>query len=211
MTAEDTDRPADRRAEHERAAELLPWYVNGTLPAGERAWVERHVKSCLPCRAALRSELRLAALVRAQPTVQLSADEGFERLRERIARPALPTARHVPWLLATAATAAFAAWLAVDLARQPPPDAEFATLTSGGPATLAIDLVFAPDATEADVRAVVREIGGTIVAGPTELGRYTVALERTDPPADIDALVAALERDRRVRFAARAFRPERVP
>ena len=43
MTAGDGRGPADRRSEHERAAELLPWYVNGTLAAalglGLRLWI----------------------------------------------------------------------------------------------------------------------------------------------------------------------------
>jgi len=201
------EQPADGRTEHDRAAELLPWLVNGTLPAEERTRLERHVQSCLPCRAALRTEQRLAQLVRRQPTVPLSADEGFERLRERMAAPAPRTpARVAPWLLATAAALALAAWLAVDVAR--PPSPEFTTLTAAAAGGTRIDLVFAEDAAESDVRAVVRELGGTIVAGPNQVGRYTVALER---PGELDALLARLQRDPRVRLAARSFDAGQAP
>ncbi len=198
------------RSEHERAAELLPWLVNGTLAPAERELVERHVKTCLPCRAALRAEQRLAALVQAQPTVPVSASEGFERLSERIPKPRRHASRHAPWLLATAAALALAAWLAVDVAR-PPPAPEFATLSSANaPARGArIDIVFAAETAETDVRDVVRELGGSIVDGPNAVGRYTVALPApVAAPGELDALLERLGRDPRVRFAARSFATE---
>ena len=54
----------------------------------------------------------------------------------------------------------------------------------------------------------VRELGGTIVAGPNQVGRYTVALERPD---EVDALLARLQRDPRVRLAARSFDAGQAP
>jgi anti-sigma factor RsiW len=43
----------------ERAIELLPWYLNGTLDEGERGAVREHLKDCEGCRQALE-ETRLA-------------------------------------------------------------------------------------------------------------------------------------------------------
>jgi putative zinc finger protein len=37
----------------ERAIELLPWYLNGTLDEGERGAVREHLKDCESCRRAL--------------------------------------------------------------------------------------------------------------------------------------------------------------
>lgn len=37
----------------DQAIELLPWLLNGTLEAGERAEVRRHLETCEPCRQAL--------------------------------------------------------------------------------------------------------------------------------------------------------------
>jgi Putative zinc-finger len=37
----------------DQAIEILPWYLNGTLEAGERAEVRRHLETCERCRAAL--------------------------------------------------------------------------------------------------------------------------------------------------------------
>ncbi len=37
----------------DQSIELLPWYLNGTLEAGERAEVRRHLETCERCRAAL--------------------------------------------------------------------------------------------------------------------------------------------------------------
>src|SRR5205085_9113021 len=35
---------------HREAIEVLPWYVNATLEAGERRAVEEHLKDCAECR-----------------------------------------------------------------------------------------------------------------------------------------------------------------
>ncbi|HEY8521883.1 MAG TPA: zf-HC2 domain-containing protein [Gammaproteobacteria bacterium] len=201
-----------REPAHEDVIELLPWLVNGTLSDAERERVERHVRSCLPCRAARRTEQRLAALVQAQPTVRLSAERGFEELLAQVEQPAprrrLGVApRHAALLAAGVAAAAVIAWVGL-------PDAgdrgEFATLTTHARADARrLDVIFAPDASEADVRGLLREIGGTIVAGPTELGRYTVQLD--GDARDVDAAIARLRADERVRFAARSFEGDAGP
>ena len=78
------------RPEHDRIAELLPWFVNGTLDEAERAVVERHVRECLPCRMSLQDERRMARLIQAQPLGPLSASANFGRLTQRIDREAAP-------------------------------------------------------------------------------------------------------------------------
>jgi hypothetical protein len=50
---------------HERVWDLLPWYVNGTLAATERAAVEDHLAACPLCRQEAESCRRIGAMVRA--------------------------------------------------------------------------------------------------------------------------------------------------
>ncbi|HEX6999033.1 MAG TPA: zf-HC2 domain-containing protein [Gammaproteobacteria bacterium] len=205
--ASDEREERPREPAHEDVIELLPWLVNGTLSGAERERVERHVRSCLPCRAALKSEQRLAALVQAQPTVRLSPERGFEELLARADRPAARRAglgfapRRAALLAAGLAAAAVVAWLGLPDARDA---GEFTTLTAGARTdALRVDVVFAPGASEADVRALVRDIGGTIVAGPSEIGRYTVQLH--GDAHDVDAAIERLRGDERVMFAGRSF------
>jgi anti-sigma factor RsiW len=48
---------------HERVWDLLPWYVNGTLAAAERAAVEDHLAACPQCRQETESCRRIGAMV----------------------------------------------------------------------------------------------------------------------------------------------------
>jgi anti-sigma factor RsiW len=50
------DDPAHRATE-----ELLPWYVNGTLEAAERAQLDAHLAQCLRCRRELDAQRALQA------------------------------------------------------------------------------------------------------------------------------------------------------
>ena len=46
----------------DQAIELLPWLLNGTLEAGERDEVRRHLETCERCREAL-TETRVAGSI----------------------------------------------------------------------------------------------------------------------------------------------------
>ena len=66
--------------------------------------------------------------------------------------------------------------------------------------------MFAEDTTAAEMQALLDDIGGEIVAGPSELGRYSVRL--VDARADaarLTKLLRELANDSRVRFAGRAL------
>ena len=57
------DRPAT--AGHDEIAMMLPWYVNGTLGAGERDAVAAHLDVCAACREALADCVAMHAAVAA--------------------------------------------------------------------------------------------------------------------------------------------------
>jgi hypothetical protein len=203
---------------HAEALELLPWYVNGTLSEAEHAGVERHIRGCLPCRVALQEQCHLAALLKQQPTVPLSAEGGFERLLAEIDARRRPQRDGLGWraprlgrlvpFTALAASLALAAWL-VTLGTDSSRDATFVTATQPGNGAVEIDVVFAAGVSEADKSALIREIGG--VAGqPSSVGRYRVHL--TDASTDRAAeIIARLRADARVRFAAPAYTSEQQP
>jgi hypothetical protein len=195
---------------HEQALELLPWFVNGTLTDVERAGVERHVRNCLPCRVALQEQHQLAGLLKQQPTVPLSAEVGFERLLAEIDAARRPqrevrTRRLARFaaITALAASLALAAWL-LTVGSDTRREATFVTTSQPGDADVGLDIVFAPQVSEAELRALIQGIDGVITGGPSEIGRYRVRLPGQDARR-ADEIVASLRNDARVRFVARAY------
>lgn len=200
---------------HERAFELLPWLVNGTLEAAERDAVEQHARACLACRRELNEQRRLHEAVHRQPAIHVSAHAGLKALDREL--DGVREARRGRWALRYAALQPFAiaaaagiAVLAVLLWFTPLPQpgaGSYSTLATPRSADSAlIDVVFAQQTTAAEILALLDDIDGEIVAGPSELGRYSVLVAngRADG-AELAKLIDTLTADPRVRFAARAF------
>ena len=199
---------------HTRAFELLPWLINGTLASGEREGVEQHVRACIVCRRELKEQQRLHTAVRARRTVDVSAEAGFDRLDREL--DAVPGAAPRRWRIRYGTAAPFAlaaaagvAVLAVLLWFTPLP-----VLDRGGYETLAtppaegalLDIVFADETTAAQMQELLDRIDGEIVAGPTELGRYSVRVAGDKPSHEhLDELLRVLDADPRVRFAGPAL------
>ena len=208
---------------HSRAFELLPWLVNGSLGAVERDAVEQHVRSCLSCHRELKEQQRLRTALRAQPAVHISPQTGFEKLvRALEGQPILaarPAARPFDAFLRFAAVAAAALlvvggllWLA-PAGHDTRGDAAYETLASGRQAARGeLDVVFVQSITAAQMQGLLEEIDGSIAAGPTDAGRYRIRLDDSNlTDAQLDALVARLAKDPRVRVAARALTAETGP
>jgi anti-sigma factor RsiW len=205
---------------HSRAFELLPWLVNGSLGAGERDIVEQHVRSCLACHRELKEQQRLRAALRAQPVVHLSAQTNFDKLARALdGQPVLgaPPARRFTQLVRFAAAAAVAVtavgavlWLSPTRLET---RADYQTLANGAEAPRGeLDIVFGQSVTQAEMQSVLEQIGAKIDAGPSGVGRYRVRLEHPIANnAELDALIAKLGKDPRVRFAARALTEETGP
>jgi hypothetical protein len=205
----------DPAASHGRAFELLPWLVNGTLAGAERDAVEQHARACIVCRRELKEQQQLHAAMRARRTADVSAEAGFDRL-ERDLDPAVQSRRRWRQRYATIApfavsAAAGIAVLAILLWFTPLPELEvdgrYSTLaTPSTTATPLLDVVFAEDTTAAEIQALLDDIGGEIVAGPSDLGRYSVrvAAGRADATR-FRKLLDVLAADPRVRFAGRSL------
>jgi predicted anti-sigma-YlaC factor YlaD len=86
---------------------LLPWYVNGTLNAKERAAVELHLESCGECRAA-EAEIRQIskAIDKGQPTPLIPEAPVSAFMEKTFAEEKRETpGSRVPWLAAAASIA----------------------------------------------------------------------------------------------------------
>ena len=195
---------------HNRAFELLPWLINGTLAGSEREAVEQHVRACIVCRRELKEQQRLHASVRARRTADVSAEAGFDRLDGEL--DTLPGAARPRWRIRYAsaapfgvATAAGVAVLAILLWFTPLPELQsndYRTLATPPADSALVDIVFADETTAAQMQDLLDDIDGEIVAGPSRLGRYSVRVA-SDPANDgqLDKLIGALAADPRIRFA----------
>jgi hypothetical protein len=201
---------------HERAFELLPWLVNGTLLGGERAAVEEHARACIVCRRELKEQQRLHAAIRDQRAADVSAEAGFERLGRDLdaSQHMYARLRRIRYATATpfaVAAAAGVAVLAVLLWFTPLPQlggstySTLATSPAGDGALL--DIVFAEQTTAAQMQDLLDDIGGEIVAGPSNVGRYSVRMTApgSNDEAQVRDLLGVLNADPRVRFAGRSL------
>lgn len=204
---------------HARIWDLIPWYVNGSLPAGERQAVEDHLALCSRCREEERfcrmtaEALQQAGEMAPSPhPVQLA--RVMARLDEAEGKPGrlrrlLAGLRS--WQPATPARAMLVAQLAIILLlgglvvwqnRQPTAPAVYKTL-SDSEAPLAgaarIRVLFAEDATERQIRELLLGVHGEIVGGPSAIGAYTLEVPPGGDPQGV--VLAYLRSHPRVRFA----------
>ena len=199
---------------HDAAWELLPWYVNGTLKASERALVDQHLSSCLLCHRELDEQQRLDKLVRESETVRISPRPSFDTLMRRIDSSAPGDSGRsfgyrgqiLSWLPVAAALSAIGVVLVVLFSANPNRSGDFRTLSSETPIlqsdAAALQLVFAEHATEEEIRKLLAGIGGRIVDGPSGAGVYTIELlEGAVPPETLEQL----RTDERVRFIGQAY------
>lgn len=222
-------------SEREEIELLLPWYATGRLDQPDLERVERYL-AANPQEAfkleATREEL--AAETALNEAYGAPAPGGFERLMaridtlpERAAQPAQQVAQGwlesaQAWLAETfsapamrygAAAAAIVimvqAAAIVALTQRAPAPGSFETasgqseqITQGS----ALLIAFSAQARASDITALMREINGSIVTGPTADGLYRVTIKGERLAAQkLDQLVAKLEaRSGLVRFAAPA-------
>lgn len=201
---------SDSSASHSRAFELLPWLVNGTLEGAERDAVEAHARACIACRRELKQQQQLHAALRARETTDVSAEAGFDQLSHDLDDSARARRRYAAIAPFALAAAAGLAVLAILVWLTPLPDlgqSGYRTLATP-PTTTApvLDVVFAEDTTAAEMQALLDNIRGEIVAGPTEVGRYSVrvAADGADD-ARLTALLDVLAADPHVRFVGRSL------
>ncbi len=221
MSADETPHPE---------AALLPWFLSGTLEAGEARAVERHLEACAACRAErdewarLRTALATEAESRPAPPPEL-----YAAVQSRIAgeaRGAAGVARRAePW---------WERWAAAAFGLLPPrlaPAAALAVIalqlglltgagvlvyrathgpavTLSGPETglrpvpgaVRLRVAFRESATAGEIGALLQRLDARIVGGPSAAGFYLV-----EAPATVEGRtpIEALERSGLTRFVER--------
>ncbi len=189
---------------HEEINALLPWYVTGSLDAGETVRVEAHLKTCAQCQADLAAESGLRAALHALPEPETeTAEDGWAALRPRLtARPRgasfsrlgrqwRQSAPWLRWAVAAQFTLLVAGAVAWQLNRPAPKAGVYHTL-GAAPENAAgnVVVVFRPETTERDLRQTLRDSHARLVDGPTVADAYILHVT----PADRDATVTRLRK-----------------
>ena len=124
---------------HEDVDGLLPWYVNGTLSAAEREYVEEHLSDCADCAQELAALRRIAEAVQDETPTPLVIEPDSERLNSLLDADVSSRSRKTSLYLAAATfvAALFAGILVVtDFDGRVAEPVVFETATQSGAATL---------------------------------------------------------------------------
>ncbi len=185
----------------EHPDELLPWYVNATLDEADRKRVARHLEQCARCRAEIAFLSRLREQIReSSRDVPPPGELGLRRLMREVegleaARKARPRrAWHVPVLAAAASVVLVVAVLVpYTLQRDAAVDMRLLGDEAVQEAGVLLQVEFVPAASEAEIRALLLEVGAVIVNGPSAAGVYRLRLEGVGGD-DAAAVTRVLER-----------------
>lgn len=180
-------------------AELLPWYVNGTLSASEQARVERYLEASRAGRQELEFLQQVAACSR-EDQPEPPGELGLHRLRRDMRRQKQGKGSISGWWrpVAIAASLVLAIESAFLIWQQ---DVTTEYRPAGG-AAAEVQITFVPQASEQNIRALLQQVGAEIVAGPGKLGVYHLSFESS---ADIEQVLARLRaNDRVVSHASRS-------
>jgi anti-sigma-K factor RskA len=179
---------ADNGKKDEALDLLLPWYVNGTLDDGER----RQVETYLERSSHARDEVELLRALRQQvkdETIEASPGAlGLQRLKrdmkqaaaqpgnlDRMAGKTVTVASFWrPLAVAACLAVMIQAGIMVGVGGFGTPDSGVTTATGGSPSVLQV--TFAPDATEQQIRDTLQSAGASIADGPNALGVYRLRL-----------------------------------
>jgi hypothetical protein len=205
--------------EHREVWDLLPWLANQRLTDTQTARVERHLDQCESCRTELGVQQRLREAIRNEEAVVLAPQTSFNKLMQRIDAEE-PTAAEVEAKVAAPATARVSRaprWFAIAAGIQVVAIAalmgsmwwqqhetqtapRYATLTAPNPIAKGpvLRVVFDEQTKLVDIHELIKGIDARVVAGPTDAGVFTLALN--DKAASLDAAVAHLRADTHVVF-----------
>jgi hypothetical protein len=207
--SEQTRAPMDKQ----QIRELLPFYVNQTLPQDQRAWVQ----AGLARHPELQPELDWLEAMRIdwqhQPIDALPpGDFGWSVFSAKIAQrklqaPALPSlwGRLGEWLhnnfapvLATACLVLVVQGLAIGwlMREQGTYTAAGGVSAPGAQRGLTVRVTIRPEVTEPKLRETLRRLDAAIVQGPSALGVYVLALPEGAAGTADASVLTALERVR---------------
>lgn len=177
----------------------LPWYVNGQIDPGERAWIDALIVRSERARSALKRELALVNAVEAtvaSSPVAPGLSELLYRVRLRRSASRLESARRsvlaplfrfvdavsqpkyaiaMVTLLVVQGMSLVWIWGDRPLGTAAHESETYRGSEAPEARSQSLRVVFAPNATEVDIRKVLVSSGARIVGGPTREGVYWIA------------------------------------
>ncbi len=216
---------------HQQAWESLPWYANGTLEGAELELVENHVSTCVTCRSELKFLQGLGLQIHSSDALDTSAQQGLSEIMSRIDKQlgaAIPTHNQpgrrliigrfanllripsaaLPRVLAAQAALIVLLVGLIVVSYRSDSRATFRTLSDPAPISQGLStqirVLFVEQASEKQIRELLLEQGAQIVAGPSPLGVYTVALTSDLDPPETEKILDQFRSRAIVRFADRS-------
>lgn len=193
--------------QHRQTWDLIPWLVNGTVSAMDRAQAESHLAACADCRDEYAFQSRLHAGLAIDARADASCEAGLAQLLSRIDAEesghgidATPRAAQ-KWLLRSLAAAVVLqaiglAALLWPMQHAPSPAYRTLSATPAAPASAVVRLVPSPELSLGQLQRILGENGlriveandsATILALAPATGRHASA-------AAIDAAIGQLRR-----------------
>ena len=173
----------------QRIAELLPFWINGSLSADEAA----EVAAAVAANPALADEAAFLRALRdrmqAEPPGYSPGEIGLARLKRQLAPQTAPRRVSLATAAAVALIAAGLGFAAQTLLRPAPVEYIQASGGTDGPALL---VAFQPTAPAQAISQALLAEGLTILDGPSALGLYRLAAPDA-PGADLAALAERLQ------------------
>jgi anti-sigma factor RsiW len=170
-------------ADKQNPAELIPWYLNGTLSPEEHARVEAYLEQG---GEAAKAELELQRQIQSQASEwhegSTPGEFGWKRLQRDLQRDTekkKDPKRGSNWLRpAMAAAIAVIVIQGVLLNSLWSPDQTDGLQPLSGTVaeTSALQVMFQPEATALQIRKLLQEIGAVVVDGPSASGIYRLSL-----------------------------------
>jgi anti-sigma factor RsiW len=154
---------------------LLPFLANGTLEGDELRQVEQAVENDPTLGAELAALRSIRLTMQSDPIDYSPGEIGLARLMREVElerKDAAPAGNSI-WKIAAAMLLAVAVGQAVLLTMNRNQQSGY---TLAGETQAAFSITIQPNATEAELRAVLLDAGVEIVSGPSALGIYGLAL-----------------------------------
>ncbi|WP_299654890.1 zf-HC2 domain-containing protein [uncultured Tateyamaria sp.] len=197
--------------DHDEVWDLIPWYVNGTLPEPDIQMLEAHAKTCVACSEEIGRQTVLAQKVAKTDPFDVPLQRSWDTLRAQVeadVRARTPVAPKRGWLeamqgrgkgLMGGLAVACLALALVAIQFGGPGQDDFVTLTSE-PAIDAPTIRFqaAPDLTLEQVTELLAPLGVLDVTGPSAAGIYSATLAED---ADLEAVSASMMAQAQIIFA----------
>jgi len=175
--------------------DLLPWFVNGTLGADDRAAVLRTLDESAEARADLELWRAVAAEIEHEEIAPNAGgvDLGWLRLERQLNVPAsrAPT-RGWSWAAAAALVVLLGGQTLYMVRTQRAQDEQIREL-SAAPVALRADewgvqVRFRADATVGEINSLLLDLDARVIGGPSALGIYEIAVPRSARFADAQAV-----------------------